>query len=246
MDTPIRMPFMERRKDNLHIQKQVQANGATAFAARSLVKLAAGVLTPCVTADVLCYGQAPGPSHASTEIVPQTLYGQNHWCFDPRDSQFILNITRAGGAVGSAGTVAFADAVTTNASPTVTSATAGFIASDVGKAISGTNIPPNTFIGVVNSATSIGLSSSATVNTPVNATGSGTVTATITGAAPPLSAVTIGSKYGILRDANGFQYVNLSDVTNQMFVAVALYPGQSLTDVNGLVLVEILPAAIQG
>lgn len=74
---------------------------------------------------------------------------------------------------------AFADAVTTSGSPTVTSATAAFTAADVGLAITGTGIPSLSYIGVVNSPTSIGLSSSATVNTPVNATASGTVTATI-------------------------------------------------------------------
>lgn len=70
------------------------------------------------------------------------------------------------------------DGVTTSGSPTVTSATAGFVPSDVGKPISGTGIPASSYIGVVNSATSIGLSSSATSNVPVNATASATVTVT--------------------------------------------------------------------
>jgi hypothetical protein len=65
-----------------------------------------------------------------------------------------------------------ADGVTTSGSPTVTSATAAFTQADVGKPISsGTAaIPANSFVGVVNSATSIGLSSSSFTNTPVNAT----------------------------------------------------------------------------
>lgn len=67
-----------------------------------------------------------------------------------------------------------ADGVTTNASPTVTSATAVFDESDLFTPISGTNIPANSYIGVVNSPTSVGLSSSNTVNTAVNATGAGT------------------------------------------------------------------------
>jgi len=61
----------------------------------------------------------------------------------------------------------------TNSTATVTSATAVFSPDDVGKPVSGTNIPANSFVGVVNSATSIGLSSSALTNTPVNASGSG-------------------------------------------------------------------------
>lgn len=64
-----------------------------------------------------------------------------------------------------------ADAVT-NATATVTSASAAFAAGEVGSPVSGTNIPPGTFIGIRNSATSIGLSSSPTANVPVNATGS--------------------------------------------------------------------------
>jgi hypothetical protein len=64
------------------------------------------------------------------------------------------------------------DAVT-NSSATVTSATAAFTAADVGHKVTGTNIPANSYVGVRNSATSIGLSSSPSTNTPVNASGSG-------------------------------------------------------------------------
>lgn len=64
------------------------------------------------------------------------------------------------------------DGVTTNSDATVTSATAVFDESDVGKPISGTNIPAATTIASVTSATSAELSA--------NATGSGTgVTFTI-------------------------------------------------------------------
>lgn len=96
------MPFLERRKDNLHIQKPVQPNGATAFPARSFVKLAAGILVPCVTADVVCYGWSPDGSHAATDQPPAALFGQNHWPFDPRDAQFVMNITDAAGNIGQA------------------------------------------------------------------------------------------------------------------------------------------------
>lgn len=66
------------------------------------------------------------------------------------------------------------DGVTTSGSPTVTSATAVFTQDDVGKPISGTGIPANSYIGVRNSATSVGLSSTSDSNTPVNASASGT------------------------------------------------------------------------
>jgi hypothetical protein len=167
MDTPIRMPFLERRKDNLHIQKPVQPNGATAFAARSFVKLAAGILVPCVTADVVCYGWSPDGSHAATDQPPAALFGQNHWPFDPKDSQFVMNITDAAGHVGQAN------------------------------------------------------------------------------GAPQLSSAVVGTSYGLLRDANGFQMLNTADTTNLFAKVIALYPGQALTDYNGLVLVELLPAVIQ-
>jgi hypothetical protein len=54
------------------------------------------------------------------------------------------------------------DGVTTNASTTVTSATAKFVASDVGRGISGAGIPAGTTIATVVSATEITLSAAAT------------------------------------------------------------------------------------
>jgi hypothetical protein len=73
-----------------------------------------------------------------------------------------------------------ADGVSTTSSPTITSATAVFDESDLWTPISGAGIPANSYIGVINSATSIGLSSSNSVNTPVNITGSGGTSITLT------------------------------------------------------------------
>lgn len=67
-----------------------------------------------------------------------------------------------------------ADGVTTSSSPVVTSATAAFGPDDLGKPVSGTNIPAASYVGLVNSATSISLSSAPNANTPVNASGAGT------------------------------------------------------------------------
>lgn len=171
MDTTIRMPFLERRKDNLHLQKPVQPNGATQWPARSFVKLAAGVLTPVVTDDQVCYGWCPEPSFLTTDKPPTTLYGVNHWPHDPSGpSQFIVNITNSSGQVGQA---------------------AG---------------------------------------------------------APQLSSAAIGASYGLYRDATTkFQFVNISQTTagNVFFKVIAYYPGQSLTDYNGLVICEIVAAAMQ-
>lgn len=102
MDTPIRMPFLERRRDNLHITKSAILDGATAFAARSFVKISAAVIVPCVTDDVLCYGWCPDKNHAATDRPPDALFGRYHWPFDPRDAQFIMNISNASGAIGQA------------------------------------------------------------------------------------------------------------------------------------------------
>lgn len=67
------------------------------------------------------------------------------------------------------------DGATTSGSPTVTSATANFATGiDVGQPISGIGIPAGAYVGIVNSPSSIGLSSSSTSNTPVNATVTGT------------------------------------------------------------------------
>lgn len=167
MDTPIRMPMLERRKDNLHITKSVQPNGATAFQRHSFVYIASGILVPVLTAGVLCYGWSPDESHASTDRPPTALFGQNHWPFDPAHSQFVMNITDSSGHIGQA---------------------AG---------------------------------------------------------APQLSAAVVGTSYGVYRDANGFQMLDVANTTNLFAKVIALYPNQALTDYNGLVLVEILPAVIQ-
>lgn len=168
MDTPIRMPFFERRRDNLHIQKAVQPNGGTAFPANSFVKLAAGILVPCVTDDVVCYGWSHDSSHATTDTPPTALFGVNHWPFAIEDAFFVMNISNAAANIGQA---------------------AG---------------------------------------------------------APQLSAAVVGTAYELVRDANGFQMLDVSATTNKFAKVVALYPNQALTDYNGLVLVELLPAVYQG
>jgi hypothetical protein len=87
-----------------------------------------------------------------------------------------------------------ADSVT-NSTATVTSATAAFGPDDLFKPVSGTGIPANSFVGIVNSATSIGLSSSSFANTPVNATTTAASQALTLGLA--LTAVSYASGMGI-------------------------------------------------
>jgi len=167
MDTPIRMPFFERRRDNLHIQKAVQPNGATTFPARSFVYLSAGILVPVATAGVLCYGWSPDRSKVVTERPPDAIYGMNHWPFDPNGAEFVMNISNSSGAIGQANS------------------------------------------------------------------------------APQLSAAVVGTSYGIYRNASGIQFLDVANTTNLFAKVIALYPNQALTDYNGLVIVELLPAVIQ-
>ncbi len=63
-----------------------------------------------------------------------------------------------------------ANASTVNGSPTVAASAGAFNALDIGAVIMGAGIPANCFIGVINSTTSIGLSSSPVAYVPVNAT----------------------------------------------------------------------------
>lgn len=80
------------------------------------------------------------------------------------------------------------DAVTTNGSKTVTSATGAFTAADVGKPISGTGIPAATTIASINSSTSVQTSA----NSTATATG---VTVTIGAAFTiALPAASLGAK----------------------------------------------------
>lgn len=77
-----------------------------------------------------------------------------------------------------------ADGVTTNALPTITSATAAFVQDDVGKPISGTNIPAATTILSVTNATTAVLSA--------NATGTGSALPFVIGLALTAASYTAG------------------------------------------------------
>jgi len=101
----IRQPNLVRRKDNLQIQKgPVADDGSTAFKARSFVKLSSGLLVPVLSANTTCYGWCIDENHATTDKPPTALYGNRHWVFDPRDSQFEINISN--GSTFGVGTLA--------------------------------------------------------------------------------------------------------------------------------------------
>lgn len=68
--------------------------------------------------------------------------------------------------------------------------------------------------------------------------------------APLLSEIVIGESYGIIKLSDGTHALNVDNTTNDFFTVVevpAQYNGraQALTDSNGVVIVEIVPAAIQ-
>lgn len=100
-------------------------------------------------------------------VHPFTYAGSmiSEWALEASVSEFV----RHGITVASMKEIGYrtvADGVTTNGSAAITSATASFTADDVGKPISGTNIPASTTILSVQSSTAATLSA--------NATGSGT------------------------------------------------------------------------
>lgn len=71
-----------------------------------------------------------------------------------------------------------------------------------------------------------------------------------TNGAPQLSAVTLGSKYGIYKLASGQHALNTADTTNLFFQVVEIPSKwnsipQDSTTYNGIVIVEVVPTCIQ-
>lgn len=89
-----------------------------------------------------------------------------------------VTLTRMFAEVTSAGDTgrSVADGVTTNASTTITSATAAFVSTDQGRLVTGTGIPVNTYISSVTNATTAVLTNAATATaTGVSITLSGCI-----------------------------------------------------------------------
>ncbi len=87
-----------------------------------------------------------------------------------------------------------ADGDTTNGDATVTSATGAFGPDDLFKPISGAGIPAASYVGQINSSTSIELSSSNVVHTSVNATATASGVALVVGIAATAVSYTSGIK----------------------------------------------------
>ncbi len=182
---------------------------------------------------------------ASTDLV-SAFQGTVSTSFNTIDANFAFNVaTKVGPYTAVAGDFIKADVsgrtVTdgvTNSTAVVTSATASFVAGDVGRLITGTNIPALSYIGVVTNGTTIGLSSSPTTNTPVNATGSGSGITLVIGAswsltlpASPFNGAQVGVKLTVAPGANTLTVVGTVDgasnptLTSLNAVRVYVYDG---------------------
>ncbi len=162
---------------------------------------------------------------ASGDLV-SLFQGTVDTSFDTIDANFAFNVSKkVGPYTAVAGDFILADVsgrsvsdAVTNGTAVVTSATAAFVAGDVGRPISGTNIPATTYVGVINSATSIGLSSSPIANTPVNASGSGSGGSLAIGAswsltlpASPFNGAAVGVKLNVAPGGNTLTVVGTVD-----------------------------------
>ena len=109
----IRRPVLLQQSGNLNIQRPPIADGANVFVAGDLVQINASgqlQLVPNTSNGTaltkLVWGQTPDGSKLATDIPPVAFFGENHYCFDPTDAIFEMNITNTAGGVG--------DAVTNN------------------------------------------------------------------------------------------------------------------------------------
>lgn len=126
------------------------------------------------------------------------------------------------------------DGVTTNGSPIVTSATAAWTADDVGKAISGTNIPGSTTIASVSS-------DGVTATLSAAATGTGTTITFTIGSSRTLATLQYNS--GVNTTAHVEKDLTLSGTDTKVykgdlvqFVSTAV--GTGITDPGGQVQIE--------
>jgi hypothetical protein len=100
---PVYQPALVQQTGNMQTQLPPLAESAAqTWLPNSLVKIVAGTLTLCASADVLVSGLSPDKSHLSTEIPPVAFFGQNHSVFSLHDATLEINISTAG-VVGSGG-----------------------------------------------------------------------------------------------------------------------------------------------
>lgn len=129
------------------------------------------------TLDGLSLTAQAGVSTTSNTVEPFTFNGCkiNEWSIGLEHNAIAEFSASMIGRSQILGRVTSADGNTTTTNPNITSVTAAFSADDVGKPITGTNIPANTYIYSVTSPTAAVLGNQAGTAT-VNATGTATTT----------------------------------------------------------------------
>lgn len=103
---PARMPRVHQYAgpSNRAVQKEPLSDGANAFLAKSLVKIATGVLAAVATGDVVCYGQSLDPSHAAAEKWPEGApFGEQHYPLDLADVILAVQMTNNAATFGASG-----------------------------------------------------------------------------------------------------------------------------------------------
>lgn len=100
----IRRPELVRQIGNMNTQRAPVTDAANSFSAQDLVTVTAGALVKIATAGVLLYGWVLDISHASTELPPQSFFGESHYVLDPHFAEFEINTGTVNGT--NAGNVA--------------------------------------------------------------------------------------------------------------------------------------------
>src|ERR1035437_5743963 len=151
------------------------ANGLPAHACQMVITNA-GVLSVATTAT------SSGGANAETQVAYMNRLSSELQLLAPRPilaadyaamAQNVDGVYRAMAVNGLNPGQVVTDGLTAS-SATVTSATWALTSDDLHRHITGAGIPALTYVGIINSPTSIGLSSSATSNVAVNATASAT------------------------------------------------------------------------
>lgn len=93
---PIKRAELVRQVVNMNTMRPPVGDAANAFKANDLVKLSSGALVALATDDVLLWGQVLDKSKASTDVPPDSFFGENHYALDPHGAEFEINIGHVG------------------------------------------------------------------------------------------------------------------------------------------------------
>lgn len=134
---PILPVDLVRQFGNMNVMKPALPHGGNTFIKGALVYVTGGLLAAVPADGVLCYGQTPDRSHATTESVPDILPREipagsgagiiPNYPFSPLDAEFEMNIGVVAAGVVTLGvtTLASVPAVVVGAQFGITIATSG-------------------------------------------------------------------------------------------------------------------------